>query len=110
MGFPARNRFELRPKWNLGRPPKPKLYGRLRRPLQLRLVVRYTRFWRWLDALWRRRRLDALRERSMDVHGRYRMGLGEQRALGLAALSFWRVGQCSRTRLGLGARWPRDLA
>ena len=38
------------------------------------------------------------------------MELGEQRALGLAALSFWRMGQCSRNRLGVVATRPGILA
>jgi hypothetical protein len=42
---------------------------------------------------------------AVAVHGRYGLELGERRTVGLAAISFWIMDQCSGNRLGVVAGW-----
>ena len=79
------------------------LYRRFRRSLQLRQLVVHTGIWGRLDALRRRNGMDAVCRWAMAVHGRPGMELDGRRAVGLAPLSFWIVGQCSGSGLGMVA-------
>lgn len=56
-----------------------------------------------MDALRRGAGLDAIYGRAMAVHGGLGLELDERRALGLAALSLWIVGQFPGNRLGVVA-------
>ena len=48
--------------------------------------------------------------RAVDVHGRYRMELGERGALGMVSLPFWRMGERGRHGLDVGAARAACLA
>src|SRR6266478_3061299 len=70
-------------------------------PFDLRLMGQLSRIWKLLAPIQRRFRLDTLHERELDTRSTTRLDLGEQRTLGLDAVSLRNLAAFSHSGRGL---------